>query len=273
MTGRGARCRAEPISAGWEVVDTKAVHLQDVVAFGGAVAKVLADTVGADLVGTWFVGSVALGGYVPGESDIDIAAVCELALSLPQKRQVASAIVDVSAACPARGLEFTLYRRDVAGSPPAGADFEVNANGGPRMPTAIHLDPAAESGFWYVLDRAVARRFGVVISGPAPSEVFADVPRRVLLDAMRDSMAWHRVHERATLYSVLNACRAWRFAEEDVLGSKLEGAAWARSRWPDTSVIDAAVALRRGEDAPALAESAVDDLLAAVLDRLAAGDA
>jgi hypothetical protein len=81
-------------------------------------------------------------------------------------------------------------------------------------------------------------------------------------------MAWHRVHEKATLYSVLNACRAWRFADEDVLGSKLDGAAWARRRWPDPALIDAAVALRRGEAAPALEDSAVDDLLSAVLTRL-----
>lgn len=38
----------------------------------------------------------------------------------------------------------------------------------------------------------------------------------MLLEAMRSSMQWHREHERATLYSVLNAARAWRFAGEDV---------------------------------------------------------
>jgi predicted DsbA family dithiol-disulfide isomerase len=75
-------------------------------------------------------------------------------------------------------------------------------------------------------------------------------------------MAWHRAHERASLYSVLNACRAWMFAEEDVLGSKLEGAAWARARWHDTGVIDAAVALRLGRNA-ALDRAAVDALLGA----------
>jgi hypothetical protein len=246
--------------------------VDEVAGFGEAVAEVLSDSVGGAraLVGIWFVGSVALGGYVPGQSDVDIAAVCEGALTHRERQHVASAIVAVSTACPARGLEFTLYRREVAGSPPTqtrGADFEVNANGGPQMPTAIHLDSAVESGFWYVLDRAIAHRAGVVISGPPPSEVFADVPRRSLLVAMSESMAWHRAHEKATLYSVLNACRAWRFAEEDVLGSKLEGAAWARGRWSNAGVIDAAVALRRGEDA-ALDEPAVDQLLSAVLTRL-----
>lgn len=258
-----------PIEQSMLVHDDR-VRVDEVALFGETVAEVLGDTLGGDLVGTWFVGSVALGGYVPGRSDIDITAVCEGALTYPQKQHVAAGIVEVSTTCPARGLEFTLYSLEVAASLPKGADFEVNVNGGPRMPTAIRLDPAAESGFWYVLDRATAHRAGVAICGPPPSEVFADLPRPTLLDAMHQSMAWHRVHEKATPYSVLNACRAWRFVDEGVLGSKLEGAAWARKRWPNSGVIDAAVALRRGEeDTAALEDSAVDDLLSAVLARLA----
>lgn len=135
------------------------------------------------------------------------------------------------------------------------------------MPTAVHLDAAAEQGFWYALDRAIAHRSGIAITGPEPRSVFADVPRRALLEALCASMTWHRRHEKATLYSVLNACRAWRFAEEGVLGSKFEGAAWARARWADTDVIDAAVALRHGRDA-ALDAAAVDALLAAVATHL-----
>jgi hypothetical protein len=247
--------------------DDRGVLEPEVAAFGGHVADALALTLGTELVGVYFVGSVALGGYVPGESDIDIAAVSKSALAGPQKLRVASDMVEVSATCPTRGLEFTLYRSDIAGTRPAGADFEVNANGGPRMPTAVHLDATAEPRFWYVLDRAIAHRSGLAISGPPAPIIFADAPRSTLLSAMSESMAWHRAHEKATLYSVLNACRAWRFAHEDVLGSKLEGAAWARARWADTGLIDAAVALRLGEDA-ALEGSAVDALLSAVATRL-----
>jgi Domain of unknown function (DUF4111)/Nucleotidyltransferase domain len=235
----------------------------EVLAFGDLLVHALLRTLGPELVGAYFVGSVALGGYIPGESDIDVVAVSRETLAHPQRRALAAAVVEVSAQCPARGLEFTLYRRDVAGAPPGGADFEVNANGGRRMPTAVHLDATAQQGFWYVLDRAIAHRSGVAICGPPAGRIFADVQRSTLLRAMSDSMAWHRLHERGTLYSVLNACRAWRFAAEDVLGSKLEGAAWTRSRWSDTGLIDAALALRRGEQAT-LDESAVDALLAAV---------
>jgi Domain of unknown function (DUF4111) len=247
--------------------DDGRVLRSEVAVFGCHVAGALARTLGADLVGVYFVGSVALGGYVPGESDIDIAAVSSAELTDPQRQAVASAVIEASAACPARGLEFTLYRREVAGSRPAGADFEVNANGGPRMPTAVHMEATTEPGFWYVLDRAIAHRSGLAISGPPARRIFADIPRRTLLEAMCASMAWHGVHEKATLYSVLNACRAWRFAAVNVLGSKLEGAAWARARWRDTGVIEAAVALRCGENA-ALDETAVDALLSAVTTRL-----
>jgi hypothetical protein len=246
---------------------------EDVAAFGAQVAARVAEALDGDLVGAYFVGSVALGGYVAGESDVDIVAVSGHAVALAARPAVAAAVLETVDACPARGLEFTLYRRSVTGSLPAGADFEVNANGGPRMDRSVHLDQEAEPAFWYVLDRAVAHRRGVVIVGPPAAEVFADVPRGMLLDAMRRSMRWHRENEGATLYSVLNACRAWRFAEEDALGSKLEGAAWARSRWHAPQLIDSAVALRRGEPGELL-RTQVDELLdhvEGVLSRLRPG--
>jgi hypothetical protein len=114
------------------------------------------------------------------------------------------------------------------------------------MQRVVRTDSANEPAFWYILDRAIAHRSGVTITGPPAAEVFDDIERSVLLQAMAASMRWHREHEPATLYSVLNAARAWRFAEDNVLGSKLEGAAWARERWPHPWVIDGAVQLRHG---------------------------
>jgi hypothetical protein len=237
--------------------------LEDAAAFGDRVAGVLRSSLAEELVGVYFVGSVALGGYVPGESDIDVAAVCARPLADETRDALVSELLDAAAHCPARGLEFTLYRAEVASAPPDGANFEVNVNGGPRMDVSVHLSPDGEPPFWYVIDRAIAHRHGVVVTGPPAAAVFADAPRPQLLAMMAESMRWHRQHERATLYSVLNASRAWRFAAEDVLGSKLAGATWARSRWRDPSLIDAAVDLRHGRPAR-LDEVAVDELLDAV---------
>jgi hypothetical protein len=239
----------------------------EVAVFGDQVAEALTRALGTEPVGVYFVGSLALGGYIAGESDIDIAAVSREALTGRRRQELGSAVVQVSAACPTRGPELTLYRQEVAASQPAGAEFEVNANGGPRMPTAVHTDATAEPAFWYVLDRAIAHRFGVAITGPPAGTVFTEVSRITLLSALYESMAWHRTREKATLYSVLNPCRAWRSAAVDVLGSKLEGAAWARTQRADAGLIDAAVALRRGQEAT-LDEAAVDAFLGDVAARL-----
>jgi hypothetical protein len=235
----------------------------DVGAFGKHLASILASELEDSLVGVYYVGSVALGGYVSGHSDIDIVAVCHQGLTRDAKRALAQKLVDASVDCPTRGLEFTLYRGHIAAAAAKGADFELNVNGGVGMRRLVRLTSTDQPRFWYVLDRAIAHRHGLAISGARPAQVFAPVPRPLLLDVLGESMRWHREHERATLYSVLNATRAWRFAVDDILGSKLEGAQWARKRWAAPWLIDAAVELRHGRVA-LLDGVEVDRLLAHV---------
>ena len=238
----------------------------DARAFGCTVVHILRSTLGGDFVGAYFVASIALGGYVKGESDLDILAVCRRPVGRQTRRVAVEELLRATTDCPARGLEFTLYRLEVVSSLPDQTDFEINVNGGPRMPQSVQ-SADEQPAFWYVLDRAIAHRHGIAIAGPPAREVVADVPRAHLLKAMHESMRWHREHEKATLYSVLNACRAWRFADEDALGSKLEGAHWARPRWPMPALIDAAVVLRSGGQAY-LDEGEVDRFLDHVERRL-----
>ena len=236
---------------------------EDAASFGHEIAGILASALAGELVGAYFVGSIALGGYAMGESDIDIVAVCRDHVGEATKDALADRLLDATKNCPTRGLEFTLYRAEATSSPPKGADFELNVNGGPRMAELVRLSSGNQPRFWYVIDRAIAHRHGIAISGPRSAETFSSVPRQLLLDVMGQSMRWHREYEKATLYSVLNASRAWRFAVEDVLGSKLDGARCARGRWRAPSLIDAAVDLRQGGRAR-LDAAEVDRLLAHV---------
>ncbi len=72
------------------------------------------------------------------------------------------------------------------------------------------------------------------------------------LDALEDSLEWHADHETLTHYSVLNACRSWRYAEKGVWSSKEEAAEWARSRTEDPTIIDSALAIRQGDHSHSL---------------------
>jgi hypothetical protein len=120
---------------------------EDAWAFGQEVGAVVRSVVANDFVGAYFVGSIALGGYVAGESDLDIVAVCRERLSDDTKHAVADHLLEATIRCPARGLEFTLYRAEVALCPSSHADFEVNVNGGPRMDRSVHPVARDEPAF------------------------------------------------------------------------------------------------------------------------------
>ena len=78
----------------------------EVLSYGRQVVANLQEVIGDGLRGVYFVGSVALGGYVPGESDIDIVAVSSHAIPDQLKPSLADAIFDTTRSCPARGLEI-----------------------------------------------------------------------------------------------------------------------------------------------------------------------
>lgn len=60
--------------------------------FAQAVAGRLREVLGEDLHGAYLSGSVALGGYIPGQSDTDLFAVCRHPLEVKKKQAVAQAI-------------------------------------------------------------------------------------------------------------------------------------------------------------------------------------
>jgi predicted nucleotidyltransferase len=87
------------------------VVLDDVTRFGRDLATHLEALLRTEFVGAYFVGSIALGGYVPGESDVDIVAVSARHVVEYLKCSIGDELLDLARTCPARGLEFTLYRR------------------------------------------------------------------------------------------------------------------------------------------------------------------
>ena len=70
-------------------------------------------------VGAYFVGSIALGGYVAGESDIDMVAVAERPTRDELKHEIAEVLFDATLHCPARGddraLEHSILQESDAG--------------------------------------------------------------------------------------------------------------------------------------------------------------
>jgi hypothetical protein len=227
-------------------------------ACGCAVAGSLGRLLGDELVAAYLVGSGALGGVAPGQSDVDVVGVCATEPPEQRRRAIAAALGELAMTWPLRGLEFVLYARAALAAPGRRPRFAVNLNVGPRMPYRLSLDPAGEPPHWFLLDLAILRDRGRALAGPPPSELVGPIPRRWVLEALADSMAWHRGNEPVLQQTVLNASRGWRFAAEGVWSSKDDAGAWALGHTRDPGTVEAALAARHGDRSATLDPARVE---------------
>lgn len=184
------------------------------------------------MVGVYAGGSYALGEYLPGRSDLDVAAVVRRSLRPETSDALVARLSHGALACPARGLELVVYRQETAESGGAASDFELNLNTGGGMPLSVQPGGAAGDigSHWFAIDRGMLAEAGVTLLGPPASEVFAAVPPNELRPVLAESLRWHRAHAADPSDAVLNACRALRYSEVGAWSSKRAAGAWAAGR-------------------------------------------
>jgi hypothetical protein len=205
----------------------------------------VADRDAGGIAGAHLVGSLALGGYRPGLSDVDLVVVTEAALPPIARSALADRAAEVP--CPTRGLELVVYHRDAVADPRLDAAYDLNLNAGPGMASHRSVDPSEDPAFWFVIDRDIGRARGRVVSGAMPARLLAEVPRADVLDAVATSLAWAVEHEPSGASTVLNALRARHFAETGEWTSKESAAVWALTRTEAPDVVRAALALRTAD--------------------------
>ncbi|GAA3775123.1 hypothetical protein GCM10022225_73710 [Plantactinospora mayteni] len=227
---------------------------------------------GDALLGVYPTGSLALDGYSPGRSDIDLIAVVERAG--PAVLQALAAELSHDALrCPATGLEFVLYERSVVADAGTGAGFALNLNTGRALPPKVGFGASPdEAVFWYPIDRSISSQQGVALLGPPPATLLAPVPFATLLPVVVESVE-ARLHADLDLgdNAVLNGCRSLRYAAQRRWYPKRPAAEWATRAAPEFGpLIHAAL---RGYAQGRAAGDTVDDaevhaFLTFVLDRL-----
>src|SRR5205823_484801 len=132
---------------------------------------------GDELLGVYAGGSLALGDYRPGRSDVDVAVVVRERATAARRAAVIDAVRHESLPCPAGVLELVVYRREVAGTPSPDPGFDLNLNTGDGIPLRVDEDAGLVGAHWFAIDRDVLARHGRALYGPPPDEVFAPIPR------------------------------------------------------------------------------------------------
>jgi hypothetical protein len=219
-----------------------------IIGYGRRLGAVFPD---GDLVGVYVHGSVALGGFSPARSDVDVLVVTRHGYDEGEQKAIGDALRRNAEPCPGQALELSVITaataRDLGGCP-----FEVHVGGGDVMIGAGHPGDGD-----LVLYAEVCRRSAVVAVGAPPGEVFGRVPVERLRAAIRTELAWG-LREAPFEYAVTNACRARRFAVDGALVSKLDGTFWYLDQHPGDPVALAAYLAQIGE--PVLRTPAPDEV-------------
>jgi hypothetical protein len=214
-------------------------------------------------------GSLTLGDYVPGRSDVDLLVVIDDPLGDAQVAALVEAMALRRAEAPGP-VDLRLVTRQVAASPT------------PAPPTEayLRLTPGPGCG-WRSAGTLGARPGGGVLGLPRarPQPAWCGPGRA----GRRDPGPWVVAADDAQLadwqaigddppyaeLTVLTACRVWRLAEEGRRASKAAAAPWALRRDPTLGVVRDALRRRHGDPAARIDPAQVARLLAVVRARLA----
>jgi predicted nucleotidyltransferase len=145
---------------------------------------------------SFVLGSGLVGGYRPGDSDLDLVVVADRPLEGDARQRVIRQIASLG--LPGRKLELVVYAEGA--QPP---DFDLNL--------AVDADGAREARdeppHWFVIDAAIAQE-----RAPGWLDCFEPVTPEETRAAVEQSLAWSAEHPQSE-FSRLNAARARHYLE------------------------------------------------------------
>jgi len=217
----------------------------------------------ARIVGAYIHGSLAQGGYVPSQSDVDVLVVVDGPLTAGQRTSLVRAL---DAIAPATGRRFDLEIVTAESAsratrrPTVELYYGVHGDS-PEIVSADHLPSL-------VVEFSAARSAADVLVGPPPATLIAEQPTEWIDERGLDLLdRWSRLTGDAAHAGmmVLIACQIWHWAVERRHASKDEAGGWVLERDPTLSAVDAALAMRRGDGSRSVPPADIARVLDAAL--------
>jgi len=193
---------------------------------------------GADLIGVYLHGSMAMGCFHPQKSDIDLIIVVRNPITDQQKLRFMNHIVACNQMAPEKGIELSIVRKEVCIKFNYPTPFELHfsnthlpwflANPADYIRKMIGTDKDLAAHF------TIIKKYGIVLWGAAVDDVFADVPKGDYIDSILYDVenAGEDVLKNPA-YVILNLCRTAAFLTDDLILSKKQGGEWALQNLPE----------------------------------------
>jgi len=201
-------------------------------------------------------GSLALGGFQPGRSDIDVIVVTAQRIDLETKRRCFELLLRISKMpCPL-DIRFLVQQDLFPYQYPLLCDLHYSETHRESYQQELR------SGTWkdwngkaqrdpdLTLHLTVLHRYGICLYGKPIAEVLPSVPEHDFRDALiKDVQVAQGDPLHDPISFVLNACRACAYLHDGAILSKDAGGVWGLAHLPEQyhPLIHQALALYRGE--------------------------
>jgi Nucleotidyltransferase domain/Domain of unknown function (DUF4111) len=230
-------------------------------AFAERLAGRCANALGDQVVAVILHGSLTLGDFTPGRSDIDLLIVVDRPLADEDIGALREAVDPLPDEPPSR-VDLRVVTREVASSPTPAPAMEAYLSLLPGQPAVVESRVAAEPDL--VVEFAMVRAHGRSIMGADPSTVIGAVPDEWVVEVGdRQLAAWERLAADAAHAElmVLTTCRIWRFNAEGVHCSKSEAGRWALARDHSLTAVEEALRQRGADSEAMVAEAGIRRLI------------
>jgi hypothetical protein len=243
----------------------------DALAYADTLAQTASRALDDALAAVILHGSLTLGDYFPGRSDIDLLLIVADPLTGAHVAALAEAVGQQRPRAPVR-VDLRVVTRTAARAPaplpPMEAYLRIR---GPER--HVHIEARHRGERDLAVEFSVCRAHGRSLLGAPPSKLIGRAPDRLVLDAGDAQLAdWQAIGADPPYaqLTVLSACRVWRFAEGRRHSSKDAAGLWALRRDPSLKVVRDALHQRHNNPAHPIDHAHIDDLLTLVRGRVAA---
>jgi predicted nucleotidyltransferase len=206
-----------------------------------------------NLVGIYLHGSLAMGCFNRGTSDIDLLVVVNDPLEVKTKKDIIHSTFEIAkmTGIPDKGLEFSVILRTYLEKFVFPTPYELHYSkswhksyeDGKIDYTKTEKDPDLAAHITVTLNR------GVTLFGKRIADIFHPIPEKYYVTSiMYDIQEGKKDILKDPGYYIFSLCRVLYYLEEKVVSSKTEAAKWALTKVPDRfkHVIENASLLYKG---------------------------